>query len=152
MMEAELMWQNAAWKAREMSVADPNNAYAWFNLGSSLTFLAELTGDDDLFHSAAAAFDEAFTIGLPWRMLWYQFKPYVAYLASGRIDDVLSLTEVTLTNHGGQEVEETYLYRGHALLASGEIERAKDAYSRASRLNPNFVQANQALEELEAMD
>lgn len=152
MMKPELMWQNAALKAREMSVADPNNAYAWFNLGSSLTYLAELTGDDDLFHSAAVAFDEAFTLGLPWRMLWYQFNPYVAYLASGRIDDVLSLTEVTLTNHGGQEVEETYLYRGHALLASGEISRAKDAYDQASRLNPNFIPAHQALEELEAVD
>lgn len=152
MMEPELMWQNAALRAREMTVEDPNNAYAWFNLGSSLTYLAELTGEDDIYQSAAAAFDEAFTIGLPWRMLWYQFKPYVAYLASGRIDDVLSLTEVTLTNHGGQEVEETYLYRGHALLASGEIRRAKDAYSRASRLNPNFVLAHQALEELEAMN
>lgn len=147
----ELMWQNAALKAREMTVRDPQNAYAWFNLGSSLTHLAELIGDDQLFHSAAVAFDKSFTIGLPWRMLWYQFKPYVAYLAAGRIDDVLSLTQVTLTNHGGQEVEETYLYRGHALLASGELNRARDAYNHALRLNPIFVQAQQALDELDAL-
>ncbi|KPK13059.1 MAG: hypothetical protein AMJ56_03785, partial [Anaerolineae bacterium SG8_19] len=101
--------------------------------------------------SAAVAFDKSFTIGLPWRMLWYQFKPYVAYLAAGRIDDVLSLTQVTLTNHGGQEVEETYLYRGHALLASGELNRARDAYNHALRLNPIFVQAQQALDELDAL-
>lgn len=152
MIEPELMWQNAALKGREMTDADPQNAYAWFNLGSSLTYLAELTGDDDLFHSAAAAFDEAFTIGLPWRMLWYQFEPYVAYLAAGRIDDVLSLTEVTLTNHGGQEVEETYLYRGHALLASGEQKRARDAYNQALSLNPIFVQAKKAIDELDALE
>lgn len=152
MVEPELMWQKAALKGREMTKADPQNAYAWFNLGSSLTYLADQTGDDDLYRSAAAAFDEAFTIGLPWRMLWYQFKPYVAYLAAGRIDDVLSLTEVTLTNHGGKEVEETYLYRGHALLASGERERARDAYNQALNLNPIFVQAQKALEELDTLE
>lgn len=152
MMEPELMWQKAALKGKEVTEADPQNAFAWFNLGSSLTYLAEQTGDDDLYHSAAAAFDEAFTIGLPWRMLWYQFKPYVAYLAAGRIDDVLSLTEVTLTNHGGKEVEETYLYRGHALLVSGEQKRARDAYNRALSLNPIFVQAQRALDELDALD
>jgi hypothetical protein len=127
---------------------EPGNAYAWFNLGTNLTQLGELTGDADYFTSAADAYDRAFVLGLPWRMLWYQFKPYVAYLATGRFEDVLSLTDATLSNSGGQNVEETYLYRGYALMALNDLDAAKKAYEKSLRLRPEFPEAEQALQDL----
>jgi tetratricopeptide (TPR) repeat protein len=152
MLEPTLMWQNAALTAEKDVGQEPENAYAWFNLGSSLTELAALTGDETLYKSAAVAFDRALKIGLPWRMLWYQFMPYAAYLAAGRYEDVLGLTRALLSNGGGQHVEETYLYHGHALLASGDVNGARKAYQRALRLKPSYVQAQEALDTLVVTD
>jgi hypothetical protein len=136
------MWQSAAVKSQSKTEQEPGNAYAWFNLGSSLTKLGELSGAQELYENAALAFDRAREIGLPWRMLWYQFTPYVAYLNVGRTDEVLALTI------SAQDVEETHLFRGHALLADGDSAGAEQAYRRALQINPNYVDALDALASL----
>jgi hypothetical protein len=134
------MWQHAARLAQAEIDAKPENANAWFNLGTSLSRLGELTEEQEYFNNAAAAFDQARTLGLPWRMLWYQFQPYVAYLATGRYDDVLTLADTT------RAVEESFLYKGHALLARGDESGAAAVYKYALELNPNFTPAQQALD------
>jgi hypothetical protein len=135
------MWQHTAVTNQTLTTTQPDNPFAWFNLGSSLTHLARLTDDASLYASAAAAFDQARTIGLPWRMLWYQFEPYEAYLGNGRIDDVFNLSDAILTNEGGQNVEETYLYRSYAFAALGEEVNAQAALATALALNPNLETA-----------
>ncbi|HEX6385102.1 MAG TPA: tetratricopeptide repeat protein [Anaerolineae bacterium] len=147
-LEPAAMWQQAARLAQAEVDAEPGNAFAWFNLGTSLTHLGELTGEVAFYENAAAAFDQARTIGLPPRMLWYQFQPYVAYLAVGRYDDVFTLGNATAAGQAGRYVEETYLYLGHARLAQGDVEGARAAYQQAIDLNPNFREAQQALAEL----
>ena len=139
------MWQNAAQSAQTETAIQPDDAFAWFNLGTSLTHLGQLTNQADFFDNAAAAFDRARTIGLPRRMLWYQFQPYIAYLAVGRHEDVLTLATATEISEGGRNVEETFLYVGHAHLAAGNINQAKIAYTQAIQLNPNFSAAKQAI-------
>jgi tetratricopeptide (TPR) repeat protein len=135
------MWAAAAERAREAARLQPDNAFAWFNLGSSLTELAELGGDDhNLYTAAAAAYDQARLLGLPPRMIWYQFGPYEAYLASGRYDDVLALTGATLENQGGRNVEETYYFHGLALAATGDGVGAQAAFTRAGELNPALAE------------
>jgi hypothetical protein len=136
------MWQQAAQTAKTATNDNPENANAWFNLGTNLTELGNLTGDAAFYENAAAAFDQARAIGLPWRMLWYQFNPYIAYLAVGRADDVLTLTAATLTSAGGQNVEETYLYRGYALQAVNDAAAAESAFVRALALNPHLSIVN----------
>lgn len=138
LLDREAMWRQAAEQAQLALIDTPEDAYAWFNLGSSLTQLARLSGDDALYAQAAAVFDRARTLGLPWRMLWYQFDPYEAYLAVGRTDDVMTLTDAVLSSEGGQNVEETHLYRGRALQMMGETAAAEQAFSRARSLNPNL--------------
>lgn len=142
--EGAVMWNAAAGRARESLAYEPDNAFAWFNLGASLTALARQQGNDEsiegdgagLYEAAAAAFDQARLLGLPARMLWYQFAPYEAYLAAGRPADVLALAEATFASQGGRSVEETYLYQGHALRALGDEPAARAAYDRAAALNP----------------
>jgi len=146
---SEEMWQGAALRADSMLLEDDEDAFTWFNLGASLTNLGELTGNISQFESATIAFDRARELGLPWRMLWYQFEPYQAYLVAGRIDDVKLLTEVILIYEGGRNLEETYLYRGHALLAEGDRAGAEGAYKKALRLNPSMTTAQTALDLLE---
>ncbi len=137
------MWQQAAEVAQAETIANPANAYAWFNLGASLTELGHLTGDQSYFANAAAAFDQARTIGLPWRMLWYQFWPYEAYLAVERADDVLTLANATLSSGGGQE--EAYYYRGLAYLAQGNPAQARLDFEQAVNWNPTFTAVQEAL-------
>lgn len=139
------MWPRAAQTAQAEIDNDPDNAYAWFNLGTSLTRLGELTGQPEFYASAAVAFDQARTIGLPRRMLWYQFEMYVAYLENGRYQDVLTLVSATEISEGGRNVEETAYYQGLAFLAAGDEASAKTAFSQAAQLNPNFTAAQQAL-------
>ncbi len=142
------MWAAVAERARAAARLDVANPFVWFNLGASLTELAKL-GDPTLYEAAAAAYDQARLLGLPARMMWYRFGPYEAYLAVGRHADVAALAEATLASQGGRNVEETYLYQGRALAATGDAAGARAAFARAARLNPDSSTGRAALAELE---
>jgi tetratricopeptide (TPR) repeat protein len=142
------MWHQSAKNAQASLEKNPENAFTWFNLGSSLSELAALSGDATYYIDAAASFDRAREIGLPFRMLWYQFQPYEAYLASGRLEEVFTLTDATLSTDGGHHVEEAFFYKGKAMLASGDKEGAAIAYQEALDLNPGYLLAKQAVSSL----
>lgn len=148
MLDTATMWQRAAEKAQAEIDAEPENAFAWFNLGSSLTRLGELTGEGAFYENGAAAFDQAFILGLPPRIVWYQFRPYIAYMKVGRYQDMIDLADTVLETQGGRNVEETYLYKGHALAFLGEGPEAVSAYEQALRLNENFYPAQWALDSI----
>jgi len=154
MAEPVKMWQQAAVKAQAQTTEDEEDAYAWFNLGTSLTAMGEITGDNAFYQQGAAAFDRAFALGLPGRMLWYQFRTYIAYMKIGRYQDMIDLTDAMLNNSdarvrdGSSYVEETYLYRGHAFAFLGDITQARAAYQRALELNVNFYPAQIALDSI----
>jgi tetratricopeptide (TPR) repeat protein len=139
------MWQHAAQQAQNDIATNADDPFAWFNLGSSLTQLGHLTGDAAFYQNAAAAYDQARTIGLPWRMLWYQFGIYEAYLANGRTEDIFTLSEAMFSSAGGQNVEETYYYRGQAKLALDDIAGATADFQTALQLYPNYSAAQAAL-------
>lgn len=142
-MDTETMYLGALAEARAEAEVSPDDPFAWFNAGSSLTALGR-------YAEAAAAFDRARVLGLPWRMLWYQFGPFEAYFAVQRYDDVLALADVNLRNAGN--LEESHYWRGRALLAQGEIEQARKAFERAVKYNPNFTEAKTALAEVAGTD
>jgi hypothetical protein len=147
-LDRETMWRQAGQRAQTAVSTDPDNAFAWFNLGTNLTQLGKLSGEQHYFDNAAAAYDQARSIGLPWRMLWYQFDIYEAYLAVGRYEDVISLANITVSGAGDRIIEESFLYRGHAYLALGNAAQAQLDYRQALALNPNFAAAQAALTEL----
>jgi len=133
------MWQASLARAQADAARDANNAFYWFNLGTTYNAL----GDYD---KAATAFDQALAIGLPWRMLWYQFGPYEAYQQTGRYDDVVLLAQTTLTDR--PYFEESYYYLGLAQGALGDAQAARANLEKARQLNPNFAPAEKALAEL----
>jgi tetratricopeptide (TPR) repeat protein len=149
MLDPPAMWQQAALAAQQQVEAEPDNAFAWFNLGTNLTHLAQLTGEMAYYEGAVSAFDRAREIGLPFRMLWYQFQPYPAYLAVGRYEDVFTLVNAVLSNSGGLDVEETYYYQGQLREAMGDAAGAVVSYQEAVRLNPGYEAAVAALAEAE---
>jgi tetratricopeptide (TPR) repeat protein len=114
-----------------------DQAFAWFNLGSNLIELGDPA-------NAAAAFDNARRVGLPWRMLWYQFGPYEAYYRVQRYQDVMDLASETLSAR--DNLEESYYYRGMARLALGDKAGAIEDWKSALKYNRNFVLAAKQLE------
>lgn len=130
------MWEQAMRIAQQELSQDENNAFAWFNLGTSALRL----GDTRM---AAEAFDWARQRGLPWRMLWYQFGPFEAYWAQGRYQDVIALADAHLQQ---TSAEEWYYWRGRAREMTGDRAGARSDYTAAIALNSNYAAAKEALE------
>lgn len=126
------MWEETLARAQEEVAANPQDAFAWFNVGAALFHLGRA-------EDAATAFDQARALRLPWRILWYRFEPFEAYLAVGRYADVIALADANL--RVTPYVEEWYDYKGQALLALGDRERARALFEQALRFNPNFQAA-----------
>ncbi|MEK9162152.1 MAG: C39 family peptidase [Chloroflexota bacterium] len=122
--------------AERETKAQPDNAFAWFNLGSNLNYF-------DRYAEAAKAFDKAREIGLPKRMLFYQFGPYRAYFNVGRYKDVVDLTTFTIDYR--PDVEETYFWRGWAQYQLGKKSLAVADFKSALEVNPTFDDAKVAL-------
>jgi tetratricopeptide (TPR) repeat protein len=140
---------NALEAARVEATTDPQDPFAWFNMGTSYVVLADQHGQQ-AYEYAVTAFDKARELGLPWRMMWYQFGPFEAYNAVGRYEDTLALASSNLNDGGGQWVEETFYYAGAAREALGETARALENYQQAVFLNPNFSRAVEARDRLRA--
>lgn len=135
--DINVMWQQAIATAQAEIAANPADPYAYFNLGSSLVTLGDYAG-------AATAFDQARGLGLPWRMLWYQFGPFVAYAEMGRYQEVIDLGQATLTSAAGG-IEEIHYWRGRAMAGLGNATSAQAEWNQALLLNPDFLPAQQAL-------
>ncbi|MCX7853012.1 MAG: C39 family peptidase [Caldilineales bacterium] len=123
------MWERSLAQA-QAEIAAVGDAFAWFNLGTSLTALGR-------YEEAAAAYDHARQLGLPWRMLWYQFGPFRAYAESGRWEEVVALARATLRTT--DTVEELHYWHGRGLEALGDTAAAQAAYRRALEINPMFA-------------
>ena len=138
-MDDATMWQAALSQVRAETAAAPENAFFWFNLGTIYNALGR-------YEEATTAFDQARAIGLPWRMLWYQFGPYEAYYQAGRYDDVILLADTTLQDR--PYFEESFYYKGLALAALGRADEARDNLEKAAEFNPNYEAATIALAEI----
>lgn len=138
-------YENALAAAREDAIANREDPFAWFNMGTNFTYLG-------MYEEAATAYDQARNVGggLPWRMSWYQFGWYEAYLEMGRYNDVIQLAQATLNDGGGQYVEETYYYAALAREAMGERDRAIDNLNFVISFNPNFTEARELRDQLQA--
>jgi tetratricopeptide (TPR) repeat protein len=130
--------------AQAATAADPEDGFAWFNLGSALVYF-------ERYQEAAQAFDTSFTLGLPLRMTRYQFWPFVAYYNSDRIDYLLQLTENTYKIINGQYSEEALLWHGYGLLRQGDVAGAAADWNKALSVHPRYCDAERAINEFVAV-
>ena len=138
--DLEQSYQHALEVATTEANANRQNGFAWFNMGTSYTRLGD-------YERAAAAYDRARQLNLPFRFLWYQFGPFEAYFNAGRYDDVLALAENNIRT-AGNNVEETFYWQGKVYAAQGRTAEATASFQRAIAQNPNYEAASQALSEL----
>ena len=132
--------QNAMNISQTAITTNPNDAFAWFNLGSSLVYF-------ERYSEAAQAFDKAFTIGLPQRMTRYQFWPFFAYYNADRIDYLLQLTEDTYKPINGYYSEEALLWHGYGLLRKGDANGALADWNKALKVHAGYCDAEKAIKD-----
>jgi len=136
-LDDQTMYAQAVARARAEIEANPDDAIAHFNLGTSLNGLQQ-------YDEAAMIFDHARALGLPWRMMWYQFGAYEAYVQTKRYADVITLADATLRT--ANDLEEAHYYKGVALRALGQNDQARREFETALRYNKNYQDALRALE------
>lgn len=129
--------QRALQRAEVEIEADSQNPYAWFNLGTNLLYF-------ERYGEAAQAYDTALSIGLPWRFTRYQFGPYIAYFHQGRFQDVIDLANATLARTA--KAKESLLWRGWARFRLGDREGALKDFQSALAINPNYLDAQYAVD------
>ena len=135
--DVEFNRQHALQAAQAETQEDPLDAFAWFNLGTNLAYF-------ERYIDATEAFDRARNIGLPQRMLRYQFSPFMAYFHSGQIDDLNELLGYALKIT--RNSEEAFLWRGWMSYRQGNRVQAIEDFRRAIQANPNYEDAKYALE------
>ncbi len=135
--DADFNRQHALETARDEIAADPQDAFAWANLGLNLVYF-------ERYAEAADAYDAALSIGLPWRFTRYQFGPYIAYFHQGRFQDIVDLADATL--YRTSKAEESMLWRGWARYRLGQSTAAVEDFRAALAINPNYLDAQYALE------
>lgn len=134
--DRDLNRQNALARAQEAAAQDPNDAFAWFNVGSNLVYF-------ERYDEANAAYDQARQLGLPQRMFRYQFGPFIANFQANRTDDLLALTDYALQRT--EMSEETWLWRGWALYRQGNTNGAVEDWRKALSIRPGYEDALYAL-------
>jgi len=121
--------------------------FAWFNYGTSLTNLGD-------YYGAAKAYDQAYEIYAdlfpkPWRITWYQTGPYFAYYYTGRYQDVIDLADITISYVSNQPaIEESWVWRGRARVALGNIDGAIEDFREALKWHPGWWVAETELQNL----
>ena len=135
--DVETNRQKALEASEKETQSDPENAYVWFNYGTNLTYF-------ERYNEAAAAFDTARTIGLPDRMLRYQFGPFISYFHSMRTDDLMALTEYALVIT--RTSEEAMLWRGWGFYRQGNNADALNLFRAALKIHPEYQDAFYAID------
>ena len=135
--DVDINRQNALDKALEQTRENTQDAFAWFNLGTNYVYF-------ERYAEAAQAYDQARAIGLPQRMLRYQFGPFFAYFNTGRMEDLHALVDYALGRT--PNAEEALLWRGWAYYREGDIGAAEASFRQALDVNPNYQDALLALD------
>jgi len=137
-LDNQTMWQNATEQAKAELTQQPNDSFAWFNLGSSLSSAGQPT-------AAVGAFRQAQSLGLPMRMFWYQYEPLEAYYAASYYTELVALIDANLAAATG--IKEFYYWKALALAALGNPKQAHQAIQQALAIKPDDQQVLAVLEQ-----
>ncbi|MDY6846441.1 MAG: hypothetical protein SVP52_04840, partial [Chloroflexota bacterium] len=123
--------------------------FSWYNYGTSLRHLNDYYGAAQAFDSAYEVLQDEFEGYNPvWRITWYQTDPYFAYYNTGRYQDVIDLANDTFSNSFEPAIEESWVWRGRAKVALGDIEGGIEDFLEALKWHPDWWVAEAELQSL----
>jgi tetratricopeptide (TPR) repeat protein len=74
----------------------------------------------------------------------YQFGPFIAYFHTGQLDELFTLTEYALKVTPNSE--EALLWHGWGLYRQGKSKEALENFQQALEENPNYLDAQYAID------
>ena len=122
-------WNNSIKISEGVLAKDPGNIFARFNMSTAYYHLGEYQKSTNAY--------EAVESKLPFRMLWYQIDPILAYQKLGDYDRVLAITQHLIEN-GNRAFSEAYQIRGEVYQAQGKTTEANAEFEKVKLYNKNF--------------
>jgi len=135
--DPDLNRQHALEVSQAETQSEPRNAFTWFNLGSNLVYF-------ERYGEAASAYDTARNLGLPQRMLRYQFGPFFAYFHAGMTTELIAVTKYALERTPNSE--EALLWHGWAQYRMGKKLEAAADWQKALEYHPGYQDAQYAID------
>lgn len=123
------MYQNSVVRNQTDIDSNPNDMFAWFNLGTSYYGLGE-------YEKAKNAFEKSQSIGWPHRMLWYQIQPVQTYNKLGEYKKALDTANLGMwfnDNFAEMHYEKAVAYKG-----LGDTQNAKIEVQKTLSLDPKY--------------
>jgi tetratricopeptide (TPR) repeat protein len=139
-VDEKLSWQKAVVMSKELLQQDPNDIFAGFNLSVALYNTGE-------FEKSVVEFEKV-EQKLPFRTLWYQIEPILAYYELKEYDRVFEITDNILNNEN-RAFSELYIIRGDIYKSQGNLELAKSEYEKAVLYNKNMAEAQTRINALD---
>ncbi len=127
--DEKTMYQNSVARNLKDTQTNPNDMYAWFNLGTSYYGLEE-------YEQAKNSFEKSQTIGWPHRMLWYNIQPVQTYNKLRLYQKAIDTANLGLwfnDNYAEMHYEKAYAYK-----KLGDEAKYKIELDKTLELDPNF--------------
>lgn len=122
-------WRNAVVNLEKDLIANPNDTFIKFSLSVAYYNIGE--------YQKSINFFEEVEPDLPFRTLWYQIEPLLAYQKLKKYDELLPRIEKIFTN-GNRAFSELYQIRGEVYLDQGKVGEANAEFEKAILYNHNF--------------
>src|SRR3989344_9457227 len=129
-------WGKAVQKAENEINTSPNNIYTIFNLSVAFYNIGD-------YQRSIQEFEKIEHL-LPFRTLWYQIEPILAYYELGNYSRVFEITDKILNTYN-RAFSELYILRGNIYKNQGNIEAAHSEFQKAVFYNVNLKPAQEAL-------
>jgi len=127
--DAKTAWQNAVENSERELAQNPDDLYARFNLSVAFYNIGAYQKSVEEFEKVEKR--------LPFRTLWYQIEPILAYFELGNYQRVFSITDKVLNNYN-RAFSELYFIRGEMYLKQGNTTAAKQEFEKAILYNRNL--------------
>lgn len=138
-MDEKTAWEKAVKNSLDKLEQNPEDIYAGFNLSVAYYNIGDYQKSIEEFEKVESR--------LPFRTLWYQIEPILAYYKTGNFEKVFSITDRVLNYHN-KAFSELYILRGNIYKNQGNPELAKQEFEKAIFYNLNLVEAHEALSSL----
>lgn len=129
-------WQKAVQNSENQLELNPNDIYARFNLSVALYNIGE-------YQRSVKEFEKAENL-LPFRTLWYQIEPILAYYELENYTRVFEITDKILNTYN-RAFSELYILRGNIYKNQRNIKSARSEFQKAVFYNVNLRSAQDAL-------
>lgn len=138
-LDSLVAWKKSKERLLQELQKDPDNMHNLFNISIVSYHLGDYKGSVNYF--------ERVENRLPFRTLWYQIEPILAYQKLGNDERVFQITDRILNNQN-RAFSELYQIRGEIYLSRNQRELARQEFQQAILYNQNYQKAKDSLETL----